>query len=566
MFEQFPVRALAHDLAVVEHDDAVGVHDGADALGHDEFGGVLGFAGERVAHLAVGLEVERGERVVEDQDLRMPVHRACDGQSLLLAAGHVRAALCDRGGVSAVHARHEFAGLRHVGGGLDALHPLGRQAGVLRGLVRGEQCGLVLAAGGGGAVRHLDLRRVARLIAVAHVGGHGALEQHGLLRHVADLVAQGLQVVVAHVHAVDQHLAFADVIEARHEVDQRRFAGAGGSDERHGLALRGGEADTFEHRFARVRVGEADVAEFHGAALAGLGHVGGGLGAVADDRLGVEHFHDALRRNVGARPEHEHHAHEQEAHDDLHGVVGEHDHVGEHGELVLEPGGVDQVGADPVDGEHQTIQDGVHQRHHERHDAVGEQLGFGEVLVGLGELGLLVVLGIVGAHHAQAGEVFAGHEVDVVGQGLHRLELRHDHGHHDGDGHQQDRHGDAGGERPFEAFAGDLAYGPYGHDRRLDDELQTHGDEHLHLRDVVGGAGDEAGRGELAHLGRSEGFDLAEFERAQTLGERGGHARGYVAGDDGARHGAERDEQHLAARDPDVLHVAARRLDQRGDV
>ena len=188
-------------------------------------------------------------------------------------------------------------------------------------------------------------------------------------------------------------------------------------------------------------------------------------------------------------------------------------------ELVRQAGGVEQIGADPVDGEHQAVQDGVHQRHHERHDAVGEQLRVGEVLVGLGELGLLVVLGVVGAHDAQAGEVFAGHEVDVVGELLHGLELGHDHGHHDDDGDEQDDDGDAGGESPFETFAGDLAYGPYGHDRRLDDELQADGDEHLDLRDVVGGAGDEARGGEFAHFGGAIGFDLAEFERAQALGE-----------------------------------------------
>ena len=153
---------------------------------------------------------------------------------------------------------------------------------------------------------------------------------------------------------------------------------------------------------------EADVAEFHGAPLAGFGHVGGGFGAVLDDWLSVEHLHDALRGHVGARPESTNtHAHEQgKLRDDLHGVVGEHDHVGEHGELVPEAGGVDEVSADPVDlASIRPFKDGVHQRHHERHDAVGEQLGLGEVLVGLGEFGFLVSLGIVGAHHAQAGEV-----------------------------------------------------------------------------------------------------------------------------------------------------------------
>lgn len=83
------------------------------------------------------------------------------------------------------------------------------------------------------------------------------------------------------------------------------------------------------------------------------------------------------------------------------------------------------------------------------HGTVGEQLGVGEFLVGLGELGFLVILGIVGAHHAQAGEVLARHKVDVIGQSLHGLELRHDENHEDRDGDQQHHYRDAGGERPI---------------------------------------------------------------------------------------------------------------------
>lgn len=132
----------------------------------------------------------------------------------------------------------------------------------------------------------------------------------------------------------------------------------------------------------------------------------------------------------------------------------------------------------------------------------------------LGEFGLLVVLGVVGAHHPQTSEILAGHEVDVIGEPLHGLELRHDQCHEDYDSDQQNHDRYGRGDRPFEALAGNLADSPHGHDRRLDNELQTHGDEHLDLRDVVGGAGDEAGRGELAHFGRAEGFDLTEFERA----------------------------------------------------
>ena len=353
------------------------------------------------------------------------------------------------------------------------------------------------------------------------------------------------------------------VIKARHEVDERRFSGAGRADECDRFALLGCEIDAFQHSLTRIGVGEAHVAEFDFAFHARLA---GGLHTVGDHRIGVDDFEHALRGHVGAWPEHEHHAQQQEAHDHLDRVAGEHHHVGEGGELVERFGGVDEVGADPVDGQHQTVHDGVHQRHHDGHGTVGEQLGLGEFLVGLGELVFLILLGVVCAHHAQAGEVLTRHEVDIVGQALHGLELRHDEAHDHADHRQQHGYCDASGERPFKAFVRDFAYGPHGHDRRFDQHHQTHGHEHLDLRDVVRGAGDERCGGETVHFRRSEVFHLLEFERAQTLAERRADARGDEAGDDRARHRSERDEQHFAARYPDITHFTAWRFHELRDV
>ena len=456
----------------------------------------------------------------------MTVDGACDRQTLLLPARNVGTALRNAGIVLLLLFVDEFRRLRDV------------------------------ACAAHGVV-------VAVRISVRDVAGDRSLEQERLLRHVADLVAQRLQLVVAHVDAVDEHLALRGVVETRHEVDEGRFAGAGRADERDRLTLLRLEIDAFEHGVTRVGVGEAHIAEFDFAFLARLARV---LRAVGDHRLGVDDFEHALRGHVGSRPEHEHHAQQQEAHDDLDGVAGEHHHVGEGGELVDGVGSVDEVRADPVDGEHQAVHDGVHQRHHDGHGAVGEQLGFGEFLVGFGELGFLVVLGVVRAHHAQAGEVLARHEVDVVGQALHGLELRHDEVHEHGDDHQQDGHGDAGCERPIEALSCDLAHGPHGHDRRFDDHHEAHGDEHLDLRDVVRGAGDERRGGETVHFRRSEAFHLVEFKRTQALAERGAHARGDEAGDDRAGRRSERDEQHFAAGHPDVMHFAAGGFDELRDV
>ena len=129
----------------------------------------------------------------------MAVDGAGDRQSLLLPAGYVGAALCDGGFVGVVFLLYEFGGLGHFACLAHVGH-IGIRAGFL--------------------AARLASRLVARLVAVAHVGGDGAFEQERLLRYVADLVAQGFERVVAHVHAVDQHLALCGVVEARHQVDE----------------------------------------------------------------------------------------------------------------------------------------------------------------------------------------------------------------------------------------------------------------------------------------------------------------------------------------------------------
>ena len=83
--------AYAGDLAVVQDDDLVGVPDGADALGHDDPGGVLAGLVQGAAEDPVGLIVQGGEGVVEEEDLRLPGDGPGDGEPLLLPAGEVGA-------------------------------------------------------------------------------------------------------------------------------------------------------------------------------------------------------------------------------------------------------------------------------------------------------------------------------------------------------------------------------------------------------------------------------------------------------------------------------------------
>ena len=70
--------------------------DGAHALGHDDDRGVVQLSPEGRPQAGVGAEVEGGEAVVEDVDVRPLDERPGDGQALALAAGDVGAALGDR--------------------------------------------------------------------------------------------------------------------------------------------------------------------------------------------------------------------------------------------------------------------------------------------------------------------------------------------------------------------------------------------------------------------------------------------------------------------------------------
>ena len=69
------------------------VLDGGDALRHDQHGAVSGLFLERAAQCGIGLEVKRGEAVVEDIDRRFFDQRAGDREALFLSARDVGAAL-----------------------------------------------------------------------------------------------------------------------------------------------------------------------------------------------------------------------------------------------------------------------------------------------------------------------------------------------------------------------------------------------------------------------------------------------------------------------------------------
>ena len=87
-----------------------------------------------------------------------------------------------------------------------------------------------------------DLERVPELgvggllAAEPQVGGHGAGEEEGALRHEADGLPEPVEVGLAHVDAVHVDRAARGVEQSRDQRDERRLARAGGADDRDGLA------------------------------------------------------------------------------------------------------------------------------------------------------------------------------------------------------------------------------------------------------------------------------------------------------------------------------------------
>jgi hypothetical protein len=343
----------------------------------------------------------------------------------------------------------------------------------------------------------------------------------------------------------------------------RRFSGACRADESDRLPLARRKAHILEDVVGGVWVFEAHVVETHGAFKTGLA---GFLGAVDDSGLGVENLVDALRRDLRTRQEDEHHHHHHESHDDLHCVGGEDHHVGEERELVRHACGADERCTDPVDGQAQSVHDEVDGWEDDRHAAAGEELGIGELVVGVVEFLLLVAFGVVGAHHAQARQVLEGDAADIVRQRLHLLELGHDEDEDDGEHHQEDCRCHAGCDGPVDAFACDFYDCPYGCNGRLDDDLQPHNDEQLDLGHVVGGTCDETRGGEAIDLLHREGVHLPELQRTQCLGERCGNARTEECHQNRGHQAAERTQQHVAAGLPDVCHLGVRRFHQSSDL
>ncbi len=199
------------------------LHDGREPVRDHERGAALRHPVERVLDFLLGVAVERGGRLVEQQDRRAFQDGARDGDALLLAAGQFQAALADFGLVALGAELDEIVDLREPRGLLD-----------------------------------LGIARIPA--AVADIVADRVVEQHGVLRDHADGRAQRYLRHVADILTVDQDAAAGDVVEAEQQPRDRRLAGAGRPDDRDRVPGRHLEADALQDRTRRL-IGEADIVE-----------------------------------------------------------------------------------------------------------------------------------------------------------------------------------------------------------------------------------------------------------------------------------------------------------------
>ena len=274
------MRAHGVDLPALEHEDEIRVLDGRDPLRDDELRRLRDLRAQRCADLRVGLRVDSGGRVVEDQNLRLFQQRPRDAQPLLLPAGDVRAALLDIGVVFVRHLLDKFIRARQLAGPLQLL-----------------------------------VRRVR--VAPAQILLDRAGEQHVLLQHDRDLVAQRLQIVLPHVHAADPHAAVRHVVQPADELHQTRLRRPRAADDADGLAGLHMEIDVRKRAaLRRRRILKVDMVKIHVAVL----HIIDRLCRVLQAARLVEHLADALAGGLRHRQHHEDHREHHQAHEDLHGI------------------------------------------------------------------------------------------------------------------------------------------------------------------------------------------------------------------------------------------------------
>ena len=192
--QQLVMRAELDDAAADQHRNLVRVTHRRDAVRDEERGATLHDALQLAQDLLLGVGVDAGKSVIQDQDPGITDDRAGNGRALFLSAGESDAALADHG--------------RKTGRELLKFAP--------------------------------DVRRLRRLEHLCFAGlrstkrnilANRLAEEKRLLGNEADVRAQQLERIIADRAAVNQNRSRGCIVKPRDQIDQGRFSGAGRADD-----------------------------------------------------------------------------------------------------------------------------------------------------------------------------------------------------------------------------------------------------------------------------------------------------------------------------------------------
>ena len=229
------------------------------------------------------------------------------------------------------------------------------------------------------------------------------------MQHDADGVPQGVHVVAADVAPADPDRALGGIVQARNELDERRFGRARAADDAHRRTCRDVERDVGEGIFLRFGVVfEADVAKVDLAVGDGV-HRRGGIRKVG--RLGQD-LTDAAGAGQGTGEQQEHVGNE---HHGVHHL----EHIAEKASELphLEAAIEHHVSAEPHDEHNGGIHDQLEHRQVEHGEAEGPLAGLHELRVDPLKLLLLVLPADKRLDRPDGGEALLHHVVQPV----HRL-------------------------------------------------------------------------------------------------------------------------------------------------
>ena len=347
-------------------------------------------------------------------------------------------------------------------------------------------------------------------IAPLQVLAHGTRKQHILLQHNAHSVAQGGEVVVAHVASAHKHGAFGGVVQARNQLHKRALARARAAEDAHRRAALDAKVDMLEHILGCIRaVFKGNVAKLDTAVRWRRNReVSRGVG---DKGLLIEHLGDTAHTRKSAREQQKHVGnHHERIHDQQH--VAHKARERAHAQLA----GENHAAANPQDRERSHVHRQLKHRQVEHRAAKGLCRSAGELGIDGVELGLLVLGTHIRLDGTHGGEVFLYHAVEVVHRGLELAVERTDA---IGDGAQYDcQHGQDdrkdGGERARQHQRVDKADDK--RHRAAHHRAKAVAHSILDNGDVRGHAGDERAGVVVVQVTKSERLNLFVLGLAQV--------------------------------------------------